>query len=121
MYDLAVVSAKGARRWQHGHPWIYRSDVAERPKAPAGAVRVHDHRGKPIGVALWSPASEISLRMVDRNPAATLDAAWWRRRLGDAVARRAPLRDAATAYRLVHGEGDGAPSLIVDKYDEYLV
>ena len=53
----AAVSAKGARRWQNGHPWIYKSDVVRRPDAPAGAVHVHDHRGKPIGVALWSPAS----------------------------------------------------------------
>jgi len=87
-YDLAVVTAKGARRWQNGHPWIYRSDVSRRPNAPAGAVRVEDHRGKPIGTALWSPASEISLRMVDHNPAAALDAAWWRQRLSAAIDRR---------------------------------
>src|SRR3954465_10290633 len=102
MYDLAVVSAKGARRWQLGHPWIYRSDVEQRPSAPAGAVRVQDYRGKPIGVALWSPASEISLRMVDRNSAAELDAAWWRYRIGAAVERRAALANVASAYRLIH-------------------
>ena len=67
--DVAAVSAKGARRWQQGHPWIYRSDVTARPATPAGAVRVVDQRGKPIGVALWSPASEISLRMLDRDAA----------------------------------------------------
>src|SRR3954464_7025910 len=86
--DVAVVSAKGARRWQQGHPWIYRSDVTTRPSAPAGAVRVADHRGKPIGVALWSPSSEISLRMVDRSDRAELDRAWWHRRLGAAIDRR---------------------------------
>src|SRR5258707_7167487 len=73
-YDLAVVTAKGARRWQHGHPWVYRSDVSRRPTAPAGAVRVEDQRGKPIGTALWSPASEISLRFVDRDATVTLAA-----------------------------------------------
>jgi 23S rRNA (cytosine1962-C5)-methyltransferase len=119
--DVAVVSAKGARRWHHGHPWIYRSDVTKRPTAPAGAVRVTDHRGRPLGVALWSPASEISLRMVDDDWGATLDHAWWRRRLGNAIARRDPLRPVATAYRLVHGEGDACPSLICDRYDRYLV
>ena len=117
----AVVSNKGARRWAAGHPWIYRSDVAERPEGPAGAVLVHDVRGRPLGTALWSPASEISLRLLERDPARPVDAAWWHERIGDAVARRAPLRDVATAYRLVHGEGDGLPSLVVDRYDRWLV
>jgi 23S rRNA (cytosine1962-C5)-methyltransferase len=119
--DIAVVSAKGARRWQHGHPWIYRSDVSQRPTAPAGAVRVHDHRGKPIGTALWSPASEISLRFVDRNATAELDETWWRKRIGAAIDRRRSLSQEASAFRLIHGEGDAIPSLICDRYDRWLV
>jgi len=121
MYDVAVVTPKGARRWQQGHPWIYRSDVATRPHSPAGAVRVHDSRGKPIGTALWSPASEISLRMVDRAANIQLDDSWWRRRIGAAIERRQPLANVATAYRLIHGEGDACPSLICDRYDRWLV
>lgn len=121
MYDVAVVSAKGARRWQLGHPWIYRSDVAERPSSAAGAVRVHDHRGKPIGVALWSPASEISLRMLGHDANAVLDHAWWHSRIAAAIARRAPLLGDASAFRLVHGEADALPSLICDRYDAWLV
>ncbi|HXT14556.1 MAG TPA: class I SAM-dependent rRNA methyltransferase [Gemmatimonadaceae bacterium] len=121
MYDVAVVSAKGARRWQQGHPWIYRSDIERRPSAPAGAVRVHGYRGKPIGVALWSPSSEIALRMVDHSADAELDAAWWHRRISAAVERRRPLATVATAYRLIHGEGDACPSLICDRYDRWLV
>jgi 23S rRNA (cytosine1962-C5)-methyltransferase len=73
----ATVSAKGARRWDAGHPWIYRSDVLSPPDADAGAVRVMDQRGKSIGVALWSPRSEISLRLLDRNPDARIDERWW--------------------------------------------
>lgn len=121
MYDVAVVTPKGARRWQQGHPWIYRSDVATRPHSPAGAVRVHDTRGKPIGTALWSPASEISLRLVDRAANIQLDDSWWRRRIGAAIERRQPLANVATAYRLIHGEGDACPSLICDRYDRWLV
>jgi 23S rRNA (cytosine1962-C5)-methyltransferase len=121
MYDVAAVSAKGARRWEHGHPWIYRSDVTVRPTSPAGAVRVVDQRGKPIGVALWSPASEISLRMVDADARAELNREWWRRRIGDAIARRTPLQPVANAYRLIHGEGDACPSFICDRYDRWLV
>ncbi len=121
MYETAVVSARGARRWQHGHPWIFRSDVVQRPASAPGAVRVHDQRGRPIGVALWSPASEISLRMVDRDEEVNLDREWWTRRIAAAVGRRAPLESLATAYRLIHGEGDGCPSLICDRYDKWLV
>ena len=117
----AVVSNKGARRWTGGHPWIYRSDVITRPPDEPGAVRVTDQRGKPIGTALWSPLSEISLRLIDPDSTATLDAAWWHRRLDRAIARRHTLSPESNAYRLVHGEGDGLPSLVVDRYDRWLV
>ena len=121
MHDHAAVSARGARRWTHGHPWIYRSDVIHAPDAPAGTVLVHDHRRKPLGWALWSPASEISLRLLEADPHASIDAAWWKRMLERAITRRESLRADATAYRLVHGEGDGIPSLICDRYDRWLV
>jgi 23S rRNA (cytosine1962-C5)-methyltransferase len=117
----ATVTAKGARRWEHGHPWIYRSDVSGRPGSPAGVVRVRDHRGKPLGVALWSPRSEISLRLLDRDPTARIDGAWWLGRLRHCIARREALADDVNAYRLVHGEGDGLPSLVCDRYDRWVV
>lgn len=119
--DLAVVSARGATRWRRAHPWIFRSDVVRFPSAPAGAVRVEDPRGRPIGVALWSPASEISLRMVDRETPTGLDESWWGDRLVRAIARRDDLRRHSSACRLVHGEGDGLPSLVCDRYDRWLV
>jgi 23S rRNA (cytosine1962-C5)-methyltransferase len=117
----AIVSTRGARRWFAGHPWIYRSDLIERPDVQAGAVRVTDQRGKPLGVALWSPQSEISLRLLDRDADATIDRAWWDSALKRAIARRAPLSMESNAYRLVHGEGDLLPSLVVDRYDRWLV
>src|SRR5688500_5807647 len=117
----ALVSPKGARRWANGHPWIYRSDVIRRPNAEADAVLVETGAGAPLGWALWSPRSEISLRLLDRAPNARIDAAWWRARLELAIARRAPLDDVATAFRLVHGEADACPSLSCDLYDRWLV
>lgn len=116
-----VISARGAKRWAGGHPWIFRSDVVEAPDAPAGAVRVQDQRGRGLGVALWSPASEIAFRFVDRDPNAQLTPEWWRARIARAVERRRPVADVASAYRVVHGEGDGLPSLVVDRYDRWLV
>ncbi len=117
----AAVSARGATRWAKGHPWIYRSDVTRRPDAPAGVVSVHDPRGRPIGSALWSPVSEISLRLLDPDPTAPIDAGWWHARIGAAIERRSGLGAVANAYRLIHGEGDGLPSLICDRYDRWLV
>jgi 23S rRNA (cytosine1962-C5)-methyltransferase len=121
MSDHAVVTVKGARRWFAGHPWIYRSDVAHRPDTDAGAVLVHDSRSRPLGWALWSPKSEISLRLLDRNHHARIDAAWWLANIRGAVRRRDALAGATNAYRLIHGEGDGLPSLICDRYDRWLV
>jgi 23S rRNA (cytosine1962-C5)-methyltransferase len=121
MPDHAVVTAKGARRWARGHPWIYRTDVARPPDGDAGVVAVRDARGRPLGWALWSPKSEISLRLLDRNPRAAIDPEWWRASIGAAVRRREVLAGAANAYRLIHGEGDGLPSLICDRYDRWLV
>jgi 23S rRNA (cytosine1962-C5)-methyltransferase len=117
----ATVSARGAQRWASGHPWIFRSDVVDPPTVEAGAVTVFDQRRRPLGTALWSPKSEISLRLLDQSADATIDARWWRKRIGQAIRRRDPLRDEATAYRLVHGEGDALPSLVCDRYDRWLV
>jgi 23S rRNA (cytosine1962-C5)-methyltransferase len=119
--ETATVSTRGAHRWTAGHPWIYRSDVADRPTTPAGAVLVRDTRGRALGWALWSPTSEISLRLLDRDPDARIDPDWWHTKLANAIARRATLGAETNAYRLVHGEADGAPSLVVDHYDEWLV
>src|SRR5262249_47193286 len=106
MTDAAHVSSRAARRWSLGHPWIFRSDVTVRPDRPAGAVVVVDHRGKKIGAALWSPESEIALRMVDARPLEELGDAWWGERIRAAVRRREPLVAVTNAYRVVHGEAD---------------
>lgn len=117
----AIVSARGAKRWTEGHPWIFRSDVVQSPAAPAGLAEVRDTRGRPLGWGLWSPGSEIAFRQLDADPAAKINTAWWRERIGRAIARRSGLEQIASAFRLVHGEGDGLPSLIVDRYDRWLV
>jgi 23S rRNA (cytosine1962-C5)-methyltransferase len=118
---VAKINAKGARRWASGLAWVYRSDVIDRPHVDAGAVLVHDARGKPLGWALWSPESEISLRLLDSDPDAVIDQAWWDARIAASVARRISLEDHTNALRLIHGEADGCPSLVCDRYDSWLV
>jgi 23S rRNA (cytosine1962-C5)-methyltransferase len=111
------VTPRGAERWVRGHPWIYRSEVSNGPPE-AGLVDVQDSRGKFIGQVLFSPSSEIRLRLLDRTDC-TIDRSWWIQRFTTSAVARAGID--ASAYRLVHGEGDGLPSLVVDRYDRWLV
>lgn len=119
MTATVTVSARGAARWRAGHPWIYRSDVDDARAAP-GVVTVRDRRRRVVGRALWSPASEIRLRMLSHDDA-PIDRDWWRRAFDRAARRRADIAIDATAFRLVHAEGDGLPALVVDRYGDYLV
>ncbi len=121
MRNTARVTAKGMRRWESGHPWIYRSDVTERPEVEAGVVLVRDGRNRPLGWALWSPKSEISLRFLDPDTDNELDAGWWRQMIDKALRVRVGLDTVTNAYRLVHGEADGLPSLVIDRYDRWAV
>ena len=111
------VTPRGAERWVRGHPWIYRSEVVGGPATP-GLTRVHDTRGRFIGQALFSPQSEIQLRLLERTDR-PIDDRWWVEHLAACAGRRGDID--ATAYRVVHGEGDGIPSLVVDRYDRWLV
>ena len=112
------VTARGAERWKQGHPWIYRSDVAEEPDKTPGIVSVTDRKGKFLGQALYSPSSEIRLRLLTRG-AEAIDATWWAERIAAAADRRNGIE--ASAWRVVHAEGDGLPSLVVDKYGPFVV
>jgi 23S rRNA (cytosine1962-C5)-methyltransferase len=118
--DIARVSKRGAARWLHGHPWIFRSDIVTAPTAPAGAVRVMDEPGRMLGTALWSPTSQISLRMISHDDR-PIDVGFWREKIDAAVGYRDSLAIDANAFRLIHGEADGIPSLVVDRYGDYLV
>jgi 23S rRNA (cytosine1962-C5)-methyltransferase len=83
-------------------------------------VRVVDERARIVGRAFYSDRSQISLRLLSRNDE-RIDTAWWRRRLETAIRYRATLGIEASAYRLVHAESDLLPSIVVDRYGEYLV
>lgn len=115
-----VVSKRGEERVLSGHPWVYRSDVVKVDAEAGAIVRVESGRGQGLGDALFSDRSEITIRMLTRGEARA-DAALLRRRLQQAVDFRASLGIDATAYRLVHGEGDLLPSLVIDRYGEWLV
>lgn len=114
------ISPRGEARVRYGHPWIYRSDVASSDAAPGDVVAVHGAKQRMLGHALFSDRSQIALRMLTRDDR-PIDAAFWRARLEAAIAFRATLSIDASAFRLVHGEADLLPSLIVDRYADVLV
>jgi 23S rRNA (cytosine1962-C5)-methyltransferase len=116
----AQVSKRGEERIRSGHPWIYKSDVVKVDGAAGAMVRVVDGRSRTLGHALYSDRSEIALRFFSRGSAAP-DRTTWRSRIQAAFQFRERLGIDATAYRLVHGEADLLPSLIVDRYGNYLV
>jgi 23S rRNA (cytosine1962-C5)-methyltransferase len=121
------VNRKAAGRVASGHPWIFSSDVTDRGQAqPGETVKVVDQRGQSLGVAHYSSASQITLRMLGGSGTGR---DFYLQRLRAAEAhRRIILGDKALhlgydtdAYRVVHGEGDLLPALIVDRYTGYLV
>jgi len=116
-----TITARGEERIRSGHPWIYRADVADARAGAGEIVSVQSRRGgRPLGSALYSDRSQIALRMLTSGTRVA-DAALVRERLDAAIAFRLALEIDATAYRLVHGEADLLPSLVVDRYGEYLV
>lgn len=118
---IATLATRGAERLLRGHPWVFRSDIATAPRVEAGLVDVRGPGGRKLGTALFSPGSEITIRRLEADPDVVVDDSWWERTLARAIARRAPLASLTTACRLVHGEGDGMPSLVVDQYGDILV
>ena len=118
MTASVLVTARGVARLRAGHPWIYRSDLGRHEGVPAGLVRLVDNSGRGLGTALFSTHSEIRARWLAPD-GVTVDAGWWATMLRGAVERRSGIRD--TGYRIVHAEGDGLPSLIVDRYGDVVV
>jgi 23S rRNA (cytosine1962-C5)-methyltransferase len=123
MLPSVVISSRGEERLRSGHPWIYRADVADVSAQAGDVVLVRGPRARELGHALYSDRSQIALRMIDyTNAGGQLNPDMLiRRRVEAAVAFRDALAIDATAYRLVHGESDLLPSLIVDRYGDYLV
>jgi len=114
------VSSRGANRLKEGHVWVYRSDIVSADGIPPGAVvTVTDPRGKPLGSALYSSASQIAIRLISREPITDFPGVV-RQRIADAIAYREPIVHNTDAYRLIFSEADFLPGLIVDRYRDIL-
>jgi 23S rRNA (cytosine1962-C5)-methyltransferase len=122
MERSVTITRRGSERLPKGHPWIYRSDVEHAPAALEGGevVALKDGRGRFAGKAFWSAKSKIALRLVTRDEVA-IDEAFFAERIASAVALRERAFGDETAVRLVHGEADLLPGLVVDRYGDVVV
>ncbi|MGH9630174.1 MAG: class I SAM-dependent rRNA methyltransferase, partial [Bryobacteraceae bacterium] len=115
------VNRKGSNRIASGHPWIFSSDILDRGDAGAGdVVRVIDPKGRMLGMAHYSSASQIALRLLSGR-GEVIDHPFFRDRLQQAIDYRARIVSGSDAYRLVHAEADRLPGLIIDYYAGHLV
>jgi 23S rRNA (cytosine1962-C5)-methyltransferase len=113
------------RRLRAGHLWVYSNeiDISVTPLKdfePGSTVRIEDYRGHVLGTGYVNPHSLICARLVSRDPKYILDKSLLKHRLNIALSLREQLFD-TQYYRLVHGEGDGLPGLVVDRFNDLLV
>ncbi len=116
----AVLTNRGAARARSGHPWIYRSDIADAAGDAGDVVRVVDRGGRFLGHAFYNPKSEITLRLATREDE-EINEPWFQNRIEKARTYRESLRIDASAYRLLHSEADGVPGLVADRYGDHFV
>lgn len=112
------------KRLEQGHPWVYASEIAQvqgnEPK-PGDLVEIVNHQGAFLAIGYANPRSQIYARVLSYDAADVIDAAWFKRRLRQALAYRTRMLPDAVSCRLVYGEADFLPGLIVDRYAEVLV
>ncbi len=115
-----VISSRGVERIRLGHLWVYRSDIRTAQAQPGAVVRVTDERGRYHGRAFYSDKSQIAVRLLTREDR-PVDRAFLTERLRQALAYRERVVENSEAFRLVYSEADLLPSLVVDRYGDYLV
>ncbi|WP_310550281.1 class I SAM-dependent rRNA methyltransferase [Paenibacillus glufosinatiresistens] len=111
------------KRLEEGHPWVYASEVASlEGEAEAGSlVEVRNHQGRYLATGYYNPASQIRVRIVSHTPLEAMDTAFFESRFRRALAHRERFLPGEDAYRLVYGEADFLPGLIVDRFGSVLV
>jgi 23S rRNA (cytosine1962-C5)-methyltransferase len=111
-----------ARHLRAGHPWVFRKAIARAPKGlAAGAIVDVVEGARFVARGYFDPHSAIQVRILTRDAAEAIDAAFWRRRIARAARLREELVHGTTGYRLVHGESDLLPGVVVDRYDRFAV
>ncbi|WP_298035923.1 class I SAM-dependent rRNA methyltransferase [uncultured Desulfuromonas sp.] len=110
------------RRVRGGHPWVFSNEISliDGTPPPGEAVEVYAHRGEFLGTAYYNPHSLIAARILSRESESIDTAAFFRQRISRARDYRTSVYGKLNAVRLVHGEADGLPGLVIDRYGEVL-
>ncbi|MEL7345133.1 MAG: class I SAM-dependent rRNA methyltransferase [Pseudomonadota bacterium] len=110
-----------AQALRHGYPWAYVDDLVldrrTRAIAPGAFVRLEDAHRVPLGTYAFHAGSKIAARLIDRDPEATIDTAWFADKIATAAAHRTRLYQ-EPFYRLIHAEADGLPGVIIDRFGD---
>ncbi|OLS48857.1 RSP_2647 family RNA methyltransferase [Rhodovulum sulfidophilum] len=113
-----------ARAIRHGFPWVYSDELVmdrrTRALAPGSLAVLEDTERRPLGLAAVNPLSRIVARVIDRDPEAEIDTAWFAARIGQASGLRERLYQ-QPFYRLVHAEADGLPGVVIDRFGDTAV
>ncbi|MBN1810808.1 MAG: class I SAM-dependent methyltransferase [Anaerolineae bacterium] len=119
------VTPEAERALRHGHPWLFDRAIHHQSHQgrPGDLAVVFDHRRRFLAVGLYDPHSSIRVRILHHGKPATIDQDWFKGKLASAAQLRAPLLEgppeaATTGYRLVHGENDNLPGLVIDRYEQ---
>jgi 23S rRNA (cytosine1962-C5)-methyltransferase len=118
------ITAPAERALKQGHPWIFDQSITEQSHegAPGDLAVIFDGKRRFLGVGLYDPTSTIRVRVLQKIKPAAIDTNWFIEKIKTADAIRNPLTKQDTnGYRLVHGENDGLPGLVIDRYAETLV
>lgn len=121
--SVRITLAKGEdRRIRGGHPWVFSNEIQDirGERVPGGAAGVYDAGGGFLGSGYYNPNSLIAARILSREREEIDSAAFFRERIARALALRRRLYPELATFRVVHGEGDFLPGLVVDKYGDWL-
>ncbi len=113
------VTPAAERKMRDGHPWLFNDSIVKQSHdGKEGALAViFDRKGRFLAIGLFDPFSRIRVRILQHNHPATINQHWFDSQLAKAVRLRASLEQSQTnGYRLVHGENDGLPGLVIDRY-----
>ena len=117
------VTPAAERALRQGHPWLFANALTRQSHEgqPGDLAVIFDHQRKFIAIGLYDPTSIIRVRILQHHKPVTIDQQWLAEKISAAAKIRAGLPENTNAYRLINGENDYLPGLVIDRYAQSLV